>query len=1189
MPQPNPSATFEQTLNQALQGLSRSQSRDITLSSLSGSAGALLISMLSSDTKRPILVIAESYEAAERIKLDFDFFSESGKVAFFPHWDTIPYDSQSPDKDVVAIRFQALDSILLQTAMVVITTPNALMQRILPPDVLIRSSFDLNVSDRLERSAFLSRLVELGFVRVDMVEEKGEFAVRGAIIDLFLVTESDPVRLDFFDDELETIKFFDVESQRSINDQQTIRIVPAREIVFSATEGDAIQRRLIPYKGESVPQTYQHMVEQIQSGLSFTGMENLLPLFYEKTGLLLDYFPEQPDIVFFDKGNVAKRSQNFFNEVMSEYEYSRQEGNPTPGPEALFLSAEQMASELQAYRCIDIQSLNLEDQNGQFELSTVDNSALQSLSVSPEKAEQGMTACIIRQLKEWNLAGAKVAIAIGSQSKADRVRQMLEEIDLTVPVVDGNAPHERRGFLTTSHSTEEHSFCILPYAISRGFRWLDKEGRTRVALVSDEEIFGSRQKQRQIRKPGVQRFFSSLGDLNVGDHVVHVEYGIGRYEGLKKINAGQSEADYLVIVYLGGDKVYVPVDKFHLVQKYAGGESSGARLNKLGGKTWNRTKSKIISEIDDMAEELVRINAVRQARKGVAFSPDGALMNDFTLSFPFQETEDQERAIRDVIQDMELQKPMDRLVCGDVGFGKTEVALRAAYKAVIDGYQVGILVPTTILAQQHYDSFVKRFENTPVRVGMLSRFRSPKQLKVVLKELSEGSLDIVIGTHRLLSKDVIFKQLGLLVIDEEQRFGVKHKETVKKMRTTVDTLTLSATPIPRTLHMSLVGIRDISVINTPPMDRRAIRTRLLKFNDYVIQEAVNREIRRKGQVFVIHNRVDSIYEVGQYLARILPNVRIAIAHGQMPEKNLEQVMLDFIKGEYDILLSTTIVESGLDIPNVNTIVINNAHQFGLSQLYQLRGRVGRSNVQAYSYLMTPREKILSETARKRLAILQELNHLGAGFKIANYDLELRGAGNVLGSQQSGHIAAVGFELYTSMIEDAVARIREGDQNRKPVEEIKLNLAIEAGLPDSYIDSMNQRLDAYKQIATCENEAALWEVRASLEDRFGRMPQEAINLFYSMQIKLLAMGLFMLQLNQTHTTIEMVFSSEFQPDPVSILNFMKNKQYQPQLLPDNIIRVNLPQAGTDQILGFLQTFRKELSFTEPSETSEVSNA
>ena len=577
-----------------------------------------------------------------------------------------------------------------------------------------------------------------------------------------------------------------------------------------------------------------------------------------------------------------------------------------------------------------------------------------------------------------------------------------------------------------------------------------------------------------------------------------------------------------------------------------------------------------------MAEELVRINAIRKAKKGIAFSPDSNLMNEFTLSFEYQETEDQEKAIKDVISDMESENPMDRLVCGDVGFGKTEVAMRAAYKAVIDGYQVGILVPTTVLALQHYESFVARFSNTPVNIGLLSRFQTPKQIKETLKKLKAGELDIAIGTHRLLSKDVVFKNLGLLVVDEEQRFGVKHKETIRKLRTTVDTLILTATPIPRTLHMSLVGIRDISIINTAPIDRRAIRTRLMKLNDYVIQEAVNREIRRNGQVFFIHNRVDSIYQVGQYLARILPTVKIAVAHGQMAERDLEKVMLDFINHEYDVLLATTIVESGLDIPNVNTIMINNADQLGLSQLYQLRGRVGRSSAQAYAYLMTPREKVLTEIARKRLAILQELNHLGAGFKIANYDLELRGAGNVLGAQQSGHIAAVGFELYTAMVEEAVEKVRSGEK-KEAVEtnEIAISLITEANIPDTYIESMNQRLDAYKSISSCVSDAELWEVRGSLEDRFGMMPQETVCLFHTMQIKFMATELHITQINQSFSELELVFGEAFQPDPERMIAYLGNPQNKAKLLPDNKLIIEMHEADQEQIIRFLQSFRKEI--------------
>lgn len=1166
---------FGTKLQDAVDGITDSTKPEITLTSLAGSAGQLFISLFSDKVSHQLLVICSSYESAERTQKDLEFFVEKSAINFFPHWDTIPYDNQSPDKDVIAVRFHALANILDRKAKIVITTPNALMQQLMPPSIFSGHCFQLNTAQRYSRNELLHRLILMGFVRVDMVEEKGEFSVRGEIIDIFPISEVEPVRLDFFDDELETIKYFDIETQRSTRQISSVAVFPAQEVVYTDESAEMALRNLAFLKADTVPQTYHQKAEQIQANLAFPGIESLLPIFYPSTALLLDYYNEPPDIVFIDKNAVQERAKHFFAEVLSEYEYSKQEGNPTLDPDKLFLTDKALFQSFASLRRVDIQSLNLENQAQRFDLSTVDNSAIRSIAVSSVTGGLSSTLNILEQLKKWHQAGSKIVIAAGSQSKAERIKQTLEDFALTVPVFEKSTALERKAFFIGEFSVLETSFCIVPVSISNGFRWVDQLGNTKVTLISDEEIFGPRQKQRRIKKTALKHFFSSLGDLKVGDYVVHVEYGIGRYQGLKKITAGQKEADYLVIAYQEGDKVYVPVDKFHLVQKYAGGEAVQPKINKLGTKTWAKTKSKVRTEIDDIADELIRINAERQARKGVAFSPDSALMNEFTLGFQYQETEDQERVIREVLKDMEMEKPMERLVCGDVGFGKTEVAMRAAYKAVIDSYQVGILVPTTILAQQHYETFRERLQNTAVSVGLLSRFQTPRQIKATLKQIEQGQVDIVIGTHRLLSKDVCFKRLGLLVIDEEQRFGVKHKESIKKLRTTVDTLTLSATPIPRTLQMSMVGIRDISVINTPPMDRRAVRTRLIKFNDYVIQEGVNREIRRNGQVYFIHNRVDSIFQVREYLNQILPKVSIAIGHGQMAERELEQVMFDFINRKYDVLLSTTIVESGLDIPNVNTIFINNAEKFGLSQLYQLRGRVGRSNVQAYSYLLIPREKILTENAQKRLSILQELNHLGAGFKIASYDLELRGAGNVLGTQQSGHISAVGFELYTSMVEEAVARIQKGEAESQPKDEIKLNLAVEANLPDTYIDSMNQRLDAYKEISSCKTEDDLWVVRSTLEDRFGPLPKNSVYLFHLMQIKFLAADLHITELNQSFDSLELFFSERFKPEPAAFIKFLHGSSFKPRMLAGNKLKIQLPKPEPEKILRFLFAFRKEI--------------
>jgi len=1177
MKQNRQNTPFGEKIQDIVTRISQSRQHALRLSSVAGGARSLFTAMLLKEQKCPLILVCDTFENAEQILQDLKFFLPASDINFFPHWDTIPYDNQSPDKEVLATRFQTLADILSQQARVIVTTPNALMQYIIPPQVFLKQCLQLMQGELYPREQLIEQLVRMGFARVEMVEEKGEFSLRGEILDIYPVNASSPLRLDFFDDELESLSLFDVETQRSSKKVKEISLFPCNEVLFTETTKRNAQQGLIALRANTVPQQYHFILEQIQSGVPFSGMESLLPIFYPEVKTLLDFFPDKPKVVFLDQDAVELQAENFFEEVKSEYEYSVQEGNPTLNPEQLFLSDSLFLVALHQNQCLDLNPLNLEEENDRANLSTTDNTSIRSLSLTPGKSLQSPTQNVLLQLKQWNQLGTKIVIAAGSQSKADRISQMLEEVGISIPIMDEVDFEQRRAFFTKEASAVENSFWIIPAPINSGFRWINPAGESRIVLISDEEIFGPRQKQRRVKKSNLKHFFSSLGDLKVGDFVVHVEYGIGKYEGLKKISAGDYETDFLVISYQGGDKVYVPIDKFHLVQSYSGGEGTGrAKLHKLGDKTWTKAKSKVRSEVDDIAEELVKIYAEREARKGISFSPDSSMMNEFAMSFPYQETEDQERTIQEVMSDMENIKPMDRLVCGDVGFGKTEIAMRATYKAVQDSYQVGILVPTTILAQQHYENFKKRFQETPVNIGIVSRFQTPKQIRETKKALKEGQLDVLIGTHRLLSKDITFNNLGLLVVDEEQRFGVKHKEAIKKIRSTVDNLTLSATPIPRTLHMSLVGIRDISIINTAPMDRRAIRTRLVKFSDYVITEAVNRELRRDGQIYFIHNRVESIYQVGDYLKQLLPKIKIAVAHGQMSERDLEQVMMDFVSGDYDMLLATTIVESGLDIPNVNTILINNADNFGLSQLYQLRGRVGRSKVQAYAYLLTAREKVLTEVARKRLSILQELNHLGAGFKIASHDLELRGAGNILGSKQSGHIAAIGFELYTAMIEEAVEKINKGEEvSVEPKQEVKLSLNFEANLPDSYIASMTQRLDAYKSISSCRSEDELWEVRSSLEDRYGKLPAATISLFHSMQIKLLVADMQIDQLNQSFDSIEMVFTEAFQPDPLLLMQFLSTSSYQPQVLPNNGIKAKLHDPSPETILRFLMHFRKEM--------------
>ena len=1163
---------FESTI----QKIVNADQSNISLHSLTGGAVAFFIAQLSKVSSRPLLLIVDSFDSAEEFKEDLAFFMDEKDLRFFPPWDTIPYDNQSPDKLVLAQRFQTLFEVLHQKAQVTVTTPTALMQRIMPSSSLIENSLVLLTNEIYERENLLQKLVSLGFSRVEMVEERGEFSVRGSIIDIFPLGNNNPVRLDFFDDELDSMKEFDVESQKSNNPISEVLLFPAQEILFDDKIVARALKELIFYKPNTVPQIYNTVVEQIKLQTAFPGMESLLPLFYEKTGQLLDYYTQPPIIAYIEPTAIIDKTRSFFDEIKSEWEYSVREGNPTLEPDRLFLSEEMFFKGLNQGTTLHIQSIQ-DDVRSNFDLSTADNSAVKTLAMKIEGSNQGIPHNILEQLTSWNKLGAKVAIVANSMTRAERLQQTMMDFDVTLPLIEEKDRNSLYDFLLTPFSPKDASFCIVIGNLNRGYRWIDEEGNSKSILITEEEIFGSRKKQRHLKTSNLKHFLSSLGDLKVGDYVVHVEYGIGRYGGLKQIKTGALESDFLIIEYRGGDKVYVPVDKFHLVQKYSGGEANRAVLNKLGDKAWSKTKAKIRSEVDDMAEELVKLYAKRKTQKGVSVNPNPSLTEEFDLSFQYQETEDQEKAILDVTSDQASEQPMDRLVCGDVGFGKTEVAMRASIRAAVEGLQTGMLVPTTILAQQHYENFCKRFENSPVNIGLLSRFQTPKKMKSTLHDIKAGKVDIVIGTHRLLSKDVEFKKLGLLIIDEEQRFGVRHKETIRKMRSNVDTLMLSATPIPRTLHMSLVGIRDISVINTPPMDRRAIRTRLVRFNDYVIQEAVTREIRRNGQVFFIHNRVESIYQIGEYLTGILPKARIAIAHGQMGERVLENIMHEFINGEYDVLLATTIVESGLDIPNTNTIIINNADQFGLSQLYQLRGRVGRSPVQAYAYLLTPREKILSETAKKRLAILQELNHLGAGFKIANFDLELRGAGNVLGSKQSGHINAVGYELYTEMVEEAVRNIGHGDMpSVSSKSELKMNLGFPGNLPDHYIQSMNQRLDAYKEISTCNNEEELWEIRAALEDRFGAMPSEAISLFNTFQIKLLATDMKLTQLELSpNGELELAFDEISRPDPIKLMQYLKTPTFNTRFTPSETIVVRLNDSQPQAILAFLQKFRKEV--------------
>lgn len=1123
-------ALLSSFLHRALQRIG--QRRPLTVSGLQGGARAWLAAQLAVAMPGPLVVLCESLQRAELLRGDLEFFAQRVPVRLFPQWDTVPYDGFSPGKEVMATRMQALEAVFAGGPLVLVTTPQACMQGMIPPERLNALSFTLERGGAYPRGGLVKRLMEAGYVRVDMVEAPGEFSARGEIVDVFPIQHEHPVRLDFFDDELESMRLFDVSTQESFQTLEQTVVYPASEVVLNEETLAHARSRLPHYKGTVQPEYYNQLYRYLEQGSAFPGSEQLVELFYPRAGWIHEALPENTVWVEEEPSALERTAENYHGEVLGEYELCRIQGSLAPDPSAFYLTPRQWRAARERFYRLGTHGLRLEGGPDVLTAPFADNSELRVVAAQIERLENAgeeggqrggkegiggplhaSVGQIISRIKVWQANGCPVLLAARSDTGAERLRHLLAEFELgaalhpdetsALAALTALAAPEQRA---DGQSAPPRDVLLLSRAPHQGFRVLDEAGDTRFALVTEEEMLGEKMSQRRLKKSKLQHFIASLGELKVGQPVVHVEYGIGRYEGLQRLSMGGQQGDFLVLLYAGGDKVYVPVYKFHQVQKYSGVDESAPALHRLGDGAWQRSKQRVSKAIEDMTEELVAVQAARKARTGVAYPRQDALLTEFEEAFPYQETEDQEQAIGEVLTDLSAEQPMDRLVCGDVGFGKTEVAMRAAFLVVLGGRQVMTLVPTTILAQQHYETFTARFAKFPVRIEVLSRFRTAVEQKQVIADFAAGTVDVLIGTHRLLSKDVVPKELGLLVVDEEQRFGVAHKERIKQLKTQVEVLTLSATPIPRTLHMSLMGVRDLSIINTPPMDRVAVRTRLVRSSDYIITEAVEREVRRGGQVFFVHNRVDTIHRIGSYLQSLMPQRRIAVAHGQMSERELEEVMMAFVSGEVEVLLSTSIIESGLDIPRANTIVINNADHFGLSQLYQMRGRVGRSNVQAYAYLLVSPEKVLTELAQKRLTLLQELNDLGSGFKIASHDLEIRGAGNLLGREQSGHVSTVGLELFTQMVEDAVARYKGEETLLHDRPDCRIELGFSYLLPEGYITSTQQRLDVYKQLAELRDEEALWNQRQALEDRFGRPPAELGNLFEMIRIRLLALSL-----------------------------------------------------------------------------------
>jgi len=1050
------------------------------IAGLAGSSRQVMIASLFIESQRPLFVITHNMFAAQKIAEDLAECVSDEHVLLYPAQELMAAEAAIASPEILARRIDVLTK-LAGGYRGIIVAPYAGVRRLLPiKEVFAASHITLKVGDTLRMDEFLGRMTELGYERVERVESKGELSVRGGIIDFYPITSSSAFRIELFDDEVDSIRSFDVSDQRSTEKFNSIRISPCREILAdkrrleSTAVGvyELLQAQLDKMSDriakDKLLEGIGHDIELMREGVSFPGIYQYISLLYPERHTLFDYLAKDTVLLVDEPGRLLETAKQLERDEAEWMTHSLQEGKSLP---ALVLS--------KSYETLLHRKAFPTIYSSLF-LRQVPQTVPQNIVSFTCRAMQnfhGQMNLLKTEMERWKKTGSKVMLIASGEERMDRVRRVLDDYGIETPhIINGNL---QAGFeLPSLH----------------------------LVVITEGEMFT--QKQRKARKvdkklENAERI-KNYQELKIGDYVVHVNHGIGKFVGIGTLVVGGIHKDYLHILYAGGDKLSVPIEQIDLVQKYVGSEDKEPKVYKLGGADWNRVKSKAQSSVKDIADELIKLYAQRQSTPGYGFSKDSAYQNEFESLFPYDETHDQLRAIEEIKEDMETPRPMDRLLCGDVGYGKTEVAIRAAFKAAIEGKQVAVLVPTTILAQQHYETFKERFSGFPFEIQTLSRFRSKKEQTETIKGVKKGTVDVVIGTHRLLSQDLVFKDLGLLIVDEEQRFGVSHKEKLKRLKANVDVLTLTATPIPRTLHMSMLGVRDLSVIETPPENRFPVQTYVVEHSTALIREAIERELAREGQVYYLFNRVQGITQMADQISALVPDARVAIAHGQMGEQELEKTILDFLDGEFDVLVSTSIIETGVDIPNVNTLIVHDADKMGLSQLYQLRGRVGRSNRIAYAYFTFQRDKVLTEVAEKRLQSIKEFTELGSGFKIAMRDLAIRGAGNLLGAEQHGFIASVGFDLYSQMLADEIAKQKEAMNGAAPVERQEFNMLIEisldAYLPSDYIYDSMQKIEIYKKVAAIRSLEEASDLYDELVDRFGNPPQAVMNLMTIARLK-----------------------------------------------------------------------------------------
>ena len=1033
--------------------------------------------------------LAVTYDDSRAKEIYEDFRNFTDKVWLYPARDLLFYSADIHGNLLTRQRIEVLKRLLTEPGGVVVTTVDGLMDHLLPLSLLKSRTISIQCGQTLDLEELKSQLAAVGYERMAQVDGMGQFSIRGGIVDIFPLTEETPIRIELWDDEVDSIRSFDVESQRSVEELSQAVIYPAAEVVLDEARLEeglrAIEEEEKTYekalrdqhKSEAahrISQAVKEFVESVREGWRLGGLDGYIHYFCREAVSFLDYFPESSSLIFLDEPlRLKEKSETVELEFRESMSHRLENGYMLPGQTGLLYPAAQVMARVQRNTTVMLTGL---DQK----LPGMKVAGKFGFTVKNVSSYQNSFEMLIKDLTRWKKEGWRVVLLSASRTRASRLASDLREYELRAfcPDQEKEIPNVLPGQILVVHGN-----------LHRGFEY----PLIKFVFITEGDMFGVEKKKRKRKKNSYQgQGIRSFSELSVGDYVVHEEHGLGIYRGIEKVERDKVTKDYIKIEYGDGGNLYLPATRLESIQKYSGADGRKPKLNKLGGSEWAKTKSRVRGAVQEIAKDLVKLYAARQEKNGFQYGPDTVWQKEFEELFPYEETEDQLDAIEAVKSDMESKKIMDRLICGDVGYGKTEVALRAAFKAVQDSKQVVYLVPTTILAQQHYNTFVQRMKDFPVRVDMLSRFRTPAQQKRTLEGLRKGMVDIVIGTHRVLSKDLEFKDLGLLIIDEEQRFGVTHKEKIKKLKENVDVLTLTATPIPRTLHMSLAGIRDMSVLEEPPVDRMPIQTYVMEYNEEMIREAIGREMARGGQVYYVYNRVTDIEEVANRIAGLAPEAVVTYAHGQMREHELERIMADFINGDIDVLVSTTIIETGLDIPNANTLIIQDADRMGLSQLYQLRGRVGRSSRTSYAFLMYKRDKMLKEEAEKRLQAIREFTELGSGIKIAMRDLEIRGAGNVLGAEQHGHMEAVGYDLYCKMLSQAVKALKDGESQEESFE-TAVECDINAYIPASYIKNEYQKLDIYKRISAIETQEESMDMQDELMDRFGDIPASVDHL------------------------------------------------------------------------------------------------